>query len=87
MDNLIPVLVAVPLLGAAVLLCGGRRLDRVGPWLGTVLAFATFGVGLALFFSMLGRRTPKPRTGSELAHVEQSGVEPSAQEQREVESK
>jgi NADH-quinone oxidoreductase subunit L len=54
-DNLIPVLVAVPLLGAAVLLCGGRRLDRVGHWLGTVLAFAAFGVGLALFFSMLGR--------------------------------
>ncbi|WP_042386332.1 NADH-quinone oxidoreductase subunit L [Streptacidiphilus melanogenes] len=55
MDNLIPVLVAVPLLGAALLLCGGRRLDRVGHWLGTLLAFASFGVGLALFFSMLGR--------------------------------
>jgi NADH-quinone oxidoreductase subunit L len=54
-DNLIPVLVAVPLLGAAVLLCGGRRLDRVGHWLGTLLAFASFGVGLALFFAMLGR--------------------------------
>ncbi|WP_042429600.1 NADH-quinone oxidoreductase subunit L [Streptacidiphilus anmyonensis] len=57
MDNLIPVLVAVPLLGAALLLCGGRRLDRVGHWLGTLLAFASFGVGLALFFSMLGRST------------------------------
>ncbi|RAG84408.1 NADH-quinone oxidoreductase subunit L [Streptacidiphilus pinicola] len=57
MDNLIPVLVAVPLLGAALLLCGGRRLDRVGHLLGTLLAFASFGVGLALFFSMLGRAT------------------------------
>ncbi|MEY9878128.1 NADH-quinone oxidoreductase subunit L [Streptacidiphilus sp. MAP12-33] len=55
MDNLIPVLVAAPLLGAALLLCGGRRLDRVGHLLGTFLAFASFGVGLALFFSMLGR--------------------------------
>ncbi|MBF9068033.1 NADH-quinone oxidoreductase subunit L [Streptacidiphilus fuscans] len=55
MDNLIPVLVAVPLLGAALLLLGGRRLDGVGHLLGTVAAFASFGVGLALFFQMLGR--------------------------------
>ncbi|MEZ0069132.1 NADH-quinone oxidoreductase subunit L [Streptacidiphilus sp. MAP12-20] len=55
MDNLIPVLVAVPLLGAAVLLLGGRRLDGVGHWLGTAAAFASFGVGLTLFFDMLSR--------------------------------
>lgn len=38
MDNLIALLIAAPLLGAVVLLCGGRRLDKVGHWIGTVLA-------------------------------------------------
>ncbi|WP_030201753.1 NADH-quinone oxidoreductase subunit L [Streptomyces sp. NRRL S-87] len=55
MENLIALLVAAPLLGAAVLLCGGRRLDRAGHWLGTLLAAVSFGVGLALFADMLGR--------------------------------
>ena len=41
MENLIALLVAAPLLGAAVLLCGGRRLDRAGHWIGTVLAAAS----------------------------------------------
>ncbi|MBW1600059.1 NADH-quinone oxidoreductase subunit L [Streptomyces sp. JJ38] len=55
MDSLIGLLVAAPLLGAAVLLCGGRRLDRSGPWLGTVLAAVSFVIGAVLFFDMLGR--------------------------------
>ncbi|MCB5168730.1 NADH-quinone oxidoreductase subunit L [Streptomyces bambusae] len=55
MENLIALLVAAPLLGAAVLLCGGRRLDKAGHWLGTLLAGASFAVGLALFADMLGR--------------------------------
>ncbi|MFJ9792080.1 NADH-quinone oxidoreductase subunit L [Streptomyces globosus] len=55
MENLIALLVAAPLLGAAVLLCGGRRLDRAGHWLGTLLAAASFGIGAALFADMLGR--------------------------------
>ena len=50
MDNLIPVLVGLPLAGAAVLLLGGRRLDRFGHWLGVLASTASFGVGLALFF-------------------------------------
>lgn len=48
-------LVAAPLLGAAVLLCGGRRLDKAGHWLGTVLAAASFVVGVVLFADMLGK--------------------------------
>nr|WP_203673627.1 MULTISPECIES: NADH-quinone oxidoreductase subunit L [unclassified Streptomyces] len=48
-------LVAVPLLGAAILLTGGRRLDRIGHWLGTILAAVSFGVGAVLFFDMLGK--------------------------------
>ncbi|WP_411079966.1 NADH-quinone oxidoreductase subunit L [Streptomyces sp. cmx-18-6] len=55
MENLIALLVAAPLLGAAVLLCGGRRLDGVGHWLGTVLAAASFVVGVVLFADMLGK--------------------------------
>lgn len=55
MENLIALLVAVPLLGAAVLLCGGRRLDKAGHWIGTLLAAASFGIGAALFVDMLGR--------------------------------
>ncbi|MEW1614078.1 MULTISPECIES: NADH-quinone oxidoreductase subunit L [unclassified Streptomyces] len=55
MENLIVLLVAAPLLGAAVLLCGGRRLDKAGHWLGTVLAAASFVVGVVLFADMLGK--------------------------------
>ncbi|MDQ0794662.1 NADH-quinone oxidoreductase subunit L [Streptomyces sp. B1I3] len=55
MENLIALLVAAPLLGAAVLLCGGRRLDRVGHWIGTLLAGASFVVGVVLFTDMLGK--------------------------------
>ncbi|MFI1222957.1 MULTISPECIES: NADH-quinone oxidoreductase subunit L [unclassified Streptomyces] len=55
MENLIALLVAAPLLGAAVLLCGGRRLDKTGHWLGTLLAGASFVVGLILFTDMLGK--------------------------------
>ncbi|MFI8827008.1 NADH-quinone oxidoreductase subunit L [Streptomyces sp. NPDC053431] len=61
MDNLIALLVGAPLLGAAVLLCGGRRLDRTGHWLGTLLAAVSFGIGLALFADMLSR-SPDDRT-------------------------
>ncbi|MFJ1863846.1 NADH-quinone oxidoreductase subunit L [Streptomyces sp. NPDC088097] len=55
MENLIALPIAAPLLGAVVLLCGGRRLDKVGHWIGTLLAAASFGIGVALFVDMLGR--------------------------------
>ncbi|WP_329621787.1 NADH-quinone oxidoreductase subunit L [Streptomyces sp. NBC_01255] len=55
MENLIALLVGAPLLGAAVLLCGGRRLDKTGHWLGTLLAAVSFVIGLALFADMLGK--------------------------------
>ncbi|MCM2393958.1 NADH-quinone oxidoreductase subunit L [Streptomyces albipurpureus] len=53
MENLIALLIAAPLLGAAVLLCGGRRFDRVGHLLGTALAATSFVIGAALFANML----------------------------------
>lgn len=55
MENLIALLIAAPLLGAGLLLCGGRRLDRVGHLLGTVLAAASFVIGVVLFADMLGK--------------------------------
>ncbi|WP_371498698.1 NADH-quinone oxidoreductase subunit L [Kitasatospora sp. NBC_00374] len=55
MNSLIPLLVAAPLAGAALLLLGGRRLDRFGHWLATLLAAVSFGLGLVLFSDLLGR--------------------------------
>ncbi len=52
---MIALLIAAPLLGAAVLLCGGRRLDKAGHWIGTALAFVSFGLGAVLFAGLLGR--------------------------------
>jgi NADH-quinone oxidoreductase subunit L len=54
-ESLIGLLVGFPLLGAAVLLCGGKRLDRVGHWLGVLLAGASFVVGAVLFVNMLDK--------------------------------
>jgi NADH-quinone oxidoreductase subunit L len=47
-------LVALPLLGAAVLLLGGRRTDRWGHWLAVTLSWAAFVWGALLFFSLRG---------------------------------
>ncbi|TSB31079.1 NADH-quinone oxidoreductase subunit L [Streptomyces benahoarensis] len=55
MENLIALLIAAPLVGAALLLCGGKRLDRTGHWIGTLLAVASFAVAAVLFTDMLGR--------------------------------
>ncbi|AJC57592.1 NADH-quinone oxidoreductase subunit L [Streptomyces sp. 769] len=55
MENLIALLVAAPLVGAALLLCGGKRLDRTGHWIGSLLAVASFAVAVVLFADMLGK--------------------------------
>jgi NADH-quinone oxidoreductase subunit L len=54
-ENLIALLIAAPLLGAAVLLVGGRRLDAVGHWIGTLLSSTSFVLGVVLFTDLLGR--------------------------------
>jgi NADH-quinone oxidoreductase subunit L len=48
-------LVALPLLGAAILLFGGRRTNRFGPVLATGLSWASFVLGAVIFISMLSR--------------------------------
>ncbi|MEU8711723.1 NADH-quinone oxidoreductase subunit L [Streptomyces sp. NPDC048663] len=55
MENLIALLIAAPLLGAAVLLVGGRRLDGVGHWIGTLLSTTSFVFGVILFAGLLGK--------------------------------
>jgi len=47
-------LVALPLLGAAVLLLGGRRTNTWGHWLGLGTITASFGLGVVLFLTMVG---------------------------------
>ncbi|HRY25712.1 MAG TPA: NADH-quinone oxidoreductase subunit L [Geminicoccaceae bacterium] len=47
-------LVALPLLGAAILLLGGRRTDSWGPLLAVAMSWAAFLVGLGIFLQLLG---------------------------------
>ncbi|CAG6932423.1 NADH-quinone oxidoreductase subunit L [Mycobacterium avium subsp. paratuberculosis] len=55
MTHYTPLLVALPLAGAAILLFGGRRTDRWGHWLGCATAMAAFVVGVGLLDELLGR--------------------------------
>ncbi|MDQ3029398.1 MAG: NADH-quinone oxidoreductase subunit L, partial [Actinomycetota bacterium] len=52
--ELLWLLIAFPLAGAAVLLLGGRRTDRVGPYLAIAACAASFLYGLVAFFALLG---------------------------------
>jgi NADH-quinone oxidoreductase subunit L len=47
-------LVALPALGAAVLILGGRRTDKWGHWLAVALSWASFVWGALLFLDILG---------------------------------
>ncbi|MGZ4453483.1 MAG: proton-conducting transporter transmembrane domain-containing protein, partial [Nocardioides sp.] len=55
MSNVLPFVIALPLLGAAVLLIGGRRTDSWGPYLATPLPIASFVCALVLFVHNLGQ--------------------------------
>ena len=50
-------LIALPLIGAAFLLLGGRRTDKWGHLLATALSAGSFAVGLYQLSAMLGRST------------------------------
>ncbi|CAN5341227.1 NADH-quinone oxidoreductase subunit L [soil metagenome] len=52
--ELLWLLVALPLAGAAVLLLGGRRTDRVGPYLAIAACAGSFLFGLLAFSALLG---------------------------------
>ena len=48
-------LIGLPLLGAAVLLLGGRRTDRIGHLVGAGMSWASFVVAAVLFFALLAK--------------------------------
>lgn len=52
--GLAPWLVGFPLIGAAILLLGGRATDRWGHWLGVLASAASAVVGFILMFRMIG---------------------------------
>ncbi|MCX6430030.1 MAG: NADH-quinone oxidoreductase subunit L, partial [Actinobacteria bacterium] len=54
-SNSLVYLIALPLFGSAVLLLAGRRSDRWGHILATVLSGSAFLVGIYQFIQMLGR--------------------------------
>jgi NADH-quinone oxidoreductase subunit L len=56
-------LVALPMLGAAVLLLGGRATDKWGPLFATAMSWAAFVVGAIVWISMVGR-DPEARAAS-----------------------
>ncbi len=58
--------VALPLLGAAVLLLGGRRTDRWGHLLGTAMPALAFVVALLQFIALLGRDAEERAVSSHL---------------------
>ncbi|GAA2054404.1 NADH-quinone oxidoreductase subunit L [Catenulispora yoronensis] len=55
MEKLIWLVPGLPLLGAAVLLLGGRRTNAWGHLLGCLTALGSFALGAGLFFTMLGK--------------------------------
>ncbi len=53
--SLLWLVIALPALGAVILLLGGKRTDRWGHLLGTATAVGSFLISLILFFALLGR--------------------------------
>ncbi|MFD0656459.1 NADH-quinone oxidoreductase subunit L [Thermocatellispora tengchongensis] len=59
-------MIALPLLGAAILLLGGRRTDRWGHLLGVVMSLASFAVAVLAFVELLGMSGDQRRREIEL---------------------
>jgi len=53
--SLLWLIIALPLLGAVVLLLGGKYVDKWGHYLGCALPIGSFVISLFCFFSVLGR--------------------------------
>ncbi|WP_244932364.1 NADH-quinone oxidoreductase subunit L [Nocardioides sp. W7] len=58
--------VALPLLGAAILLLGGKATDRWGHLLGTATSAGSFVISVAMFVALLGRDDTDRSVGQEL---------------------
>ncbi len=64
--SLMWLVIGLPLLGALVLLLGGRRTDRWGHLLGTATALGSFVVSLLMFLALLGRGDEERQIGLHL---------------------
>jgi NADH-quinone oxidoreductase subunit L len=64
--SLLWLIIALPALGAAVLLLGGRRTDRWGHLLGVATVAVSFVIGLVAFFALLGRGEEERSVGQYL---------------------
>ena len=65
-SNSLVYLIALPLLGATILLLAGRRSDKWGHLLATALSASSFGVGLYQLSQMLNRPTEERAVGQKL---------------------
>ena len=65
-SNSLVYLIALPLLGATILLLTGRRADKWGHILGTLMPASSFAVGLYQLSLMLGRSTEERPVGQKL---------------------
>ncbi len=65
-STLLWLVIALPLAGAAILLIGGRALDKWGHLLGTAAAAVSFVLSLVLFVALLGRDAGERQIGQHL---------------------
>ncbi|WP_460867448.1 NADH-quinone oxidoreductase subunit L [Nocardioides pakistanensis] len=64
--SLLWLIIALPALGAAVLLLAGRRADAWGHWLGVSTVTGSFVLSLLAFFSLMGRDAEERAVGQHL---------------------
>lgn len=64
--SLMWLVVALPLLGAAILLLGGRATDRWGHLLGTAMSLGSFAISVAMFIGLMGEEETERSIGQHL---------------------
>lgn len=64
--SLMWLVVALPLLGAAILLLGGRATDRWGHLLGTAMSLGSFAISVAMFVALMGEEETERSIGQHL---------------------
>ena len=67
-------LVVLPLVGAGVLLLGGRRTDRWGAWFAVAMVWCAFAIGAVQFFAMLGQPAEGRAYGQDLYTWAAAGI-------------
>ena len=67
-------LVALPLFGAGILLLGGRRTDKWGPYFGVLTVWMAFVIGALQFITMLGEPAEERAKAQELYTWASAGI-------------